>query len=70
MKSVNYQRVFIASTLLFSLIMSHAMATEKKANINVSATIIYNCQVIDVKTTKYCNNVEVSQKENTVTIKY
>lgn len=67
---VNLGRVFIASTLLFSLIMSQAMATEKKANIQVGATIVYNCQVIDIKTTKYCQNVEVTQKENTITIKY
>lgn len=70
MRTINLGRVLIASTLLFILLMSNAMATEKKANINVSATIFYNCQVIDIKTMKYCDKVEVSQKENTITIKY
>lgn len=70
MRTINLGRVLIASTLLFTLLMSHAMATEKKSNINVSATIVYNCEVIDIKTMKYCEKVELSQKENTITIKY
>lgn len=67
---INLCRVLIASILLFMLVMSSSMAAEKKANIQVSATIVYNCQVIDIKTTKYCQNAEVTQKENTITIKY
>ena len=59
---INLCRVLIASTLLFMLVMSSSMATEKKANIQVSATIVYNCQVIDIKTTKYCEK-SISNKK-------
>lgn len=67
---INLYRVLIASTLLFMLVMSSAMAVEKKVNIQVSATIVYNCQVIDIKTTKYCEKVDIKQENNVITIRY
>ena len=35
------------------LFIKNTEATEIKKNIQVSATIVYNCQVIDEKTFKY-----------------
>lgn len=67
---INLFRVLIASSLLFSLLMANAMASEKKSNIQVSATIVYNCQVIDEKTTKYCEKVDIKRENNVITIKY
>lgn len=67
---VNIKRVLLTSILLFILIMSKSMASEKKTNITVSTTILYNCKVIDINNKKYCDNVEVKQEKNQITIKY
>ena len=52
------------------LFIKNTEATEIKKNIQVSATIVYNCQVIDEKTFKYCDNVQIVRENNTITIKY
>ena len=41
---------------IICFILNVSLAKEVTKNINISATIFYNCEVIDIKTTKYCGN--------------
>lgn len=59
----------ISLAVVFLLFSSMAIA-EKKVIITVSATIVYNCQVIDEKNAKYCGNVDVQKSGKEVYIRY
>lgn len=63
-------KLFKISLIIFCMYINLSLAKETTKNIQVSATVVYNCQVIDIKATKYCNNVELKQENNVITIKY
>lgn len=56
--------------LLFCAVVSCAMAEGKRTSMNVSTTIVYNCQVIDSKNEKFCRNVDIQKTETHIIIKY
>lgn len=54
---------------IICFILNVSLAKEVTKNINISATIFYNCEVIDIKITKYCGNAQITQENNTIIIK-